>query len=126
MAPRQLLLPTLRLRYSAAQLPGADEIILVPGAACRGPRGTNAAMTDAIGTVEAVVRSALQVVCPEVGAIHGDVNLASELGIDSVQVMDLIMEIEDRLDISIPIATIAEARTFDQLCAGIRRLAEPT
>ena len=83
-------------------------------------------MTDAIGTVEAVVRSALQVVCPEVGPIHGDVNLASELGIDSVQVMDLIMEIEDRLDISIPIATIAEARTFDQLCAGIRRLAEPT
>lgn len=83
-------------------------------------------MNDTSGTVEAVVRAALQVVCPEVGAIHGDVNLASELGIDSVQVMDLIMEIEDRLDISIPIATIAEARTLDQLCAGIRRLAEPS
>jgi acyl carrier protein len=81
-------------------------------------------MTDVSGTVEAVVRAALQVVCPEVGAIDGNVNLASELGIDSVQVMDLIMEIEDRLDISIPIATIAEARTLDQLCAGVQRLAE--
>jgi acyl carrier protein len=81
-------------------------------------------MTDASGTVEAVVRAALQVVCPDVGPIDGNANLASELGIDSVQVMDLIMEIEDRLDISIPITTIAEARTLDQLCAGIRRLAD--
>jgi acyl carrier protein len=39
-------------------------------------------------------------------------------------VMDLIMEIEDRLDISIPIATIAEARTLDQLCVGIQRLTD--
>jgi acyl carrier protein len=81
-------------------------------------------MTQTGGTVEAVVRAALRVVCPEVGVIDGSLNLASELGIDSVQVMDLIMEIEDRLDISIPIATIAEARTLDQLCAGIQRVAE--
>lgn len=81
-------------------------------------------MTNAIGMIEKVVREALQVVCPEHEGVDGSVNLASELGIDSVQVMDLIMEIEDRLDISIPIGTIAEARTLDQLCAGIRRLAE--
>jgi acyl carrier protein len=80
-------------------------------------------MTNASGMIEKVVREALQAVCPEHGEVDGNVNLASELGIDSVQVMDLIMEIEDRLDISIPIATIAEARTLDQLCAGIRRLA---
>lgn len=81
-------------------------------------------MTNAGGTIEAVVRTALQVVCPEIGHIDGSLNLASEVGIDSVQVMGLIMEIEDRLDISVPIDTIAEARTLDQLCAGIRRLAE--
>jgi acyl carrier protein len=36
--------------------------------------------------------------------------------------MDLIMEIEDHLDISIPVATIAEARTLDQLCDSVRRV----
>jgi acyl carrier protein len=71
-----------------------------------------------------VVREALRVVCPEIGVIDGGANLASELGMDSIQVMDLIREIEDRLHISIPIITIAEACTLDQLCAGIRRLPE--
>jgi acyl carrier protein len=36
--------------------------------------------------------------------------------------MELIMQIEDRLDISIPVDTLADARTFDQLCAGILQL----
>ena len=79
-------------------------------------------MTGATPNVEGVVREALQVVCPDVGGIDGGVNLASELGMDSAQVMDFIMEIEDRLDISIPVATIADARTLDQLCAGISLL----
>ena len=35
----------------------------------------------------------------------------------------MIMEIEDRLDISIPVATIAEARTLDDLCNSVRRVA---
>lgn len=83
-------------------------------------------MADTTGRVESVVREALLAVRPEVGAIDGSANLAGELGMDSAQVMDLIMEIEDRLDISIPIATIAEARTLDQLCVGIQRLTDPT
>jgi acyl carrier protein len=37
--------------------------------------------------------------------------------------MDMIMEIEDRLDISIPVAAIAEAHTLDDLCAAVRRVA---
>ena len=74
------------------------------------------------GSVERVVRDALQQVFPGAGPIDGNAHLANELGMDSAQVMDFIMEIEDRLDISIPVATIAESRTLDQLCAGIRRL----
>ena len=81
-------------------------------------------MPDTNTKIERVVRDALQTACPDVVVIDGSSNLASELGMDSAEVMDLIMEIEDRLDISIPISTIAEARTLDQLCAGIRRLAE--
>ena len=80
-------------------------------------------MTHTSATVERVVREAVRAVCPEIQVIDGSANLASELGMDSARVMDLIMEIEDRLDISIPVGTIAEARTLDQLCAGIVRLA---
>jgi acyl carrier protein len=72
--------------------------------------------------VELVVREALKVACPDVGIVDGSTHLASELGLDSSQVMDLIMEIEDHLDISIPVATIAEARTLDQLCDSVRRV----
>lgn len=83
-------------------------------------------MTVMAATVEKAVRDALKVVRPDVGTIDGGADLAREIGLDSVQVMDLIMEIEDRLDISIPVETLADAHTLDQLCAGIVRLASGT
>jgi acyl carrier protein len=79
-------------------------------------------MVEAIDRVERVVRDALKVAVPDIGIVDGNTHLASELGLDSAQVMDLIMEIEDHLDISIPVATIAEARTLDQLCDSVRRV----
>ncbi len=72
--------------------------------------------------VEQVVREALKIAVPDIGAVDGSTHLAGELGLDSAQVMDMIMEIEDRLDISIPVAMIAEARTLDQLCDSVRRV----
>jgi acyl carrier protein len=79
-------------------------------------------MTDTQDRVERVVREALRIACPDIGIVDGGTHLASELGLDSAQVMDMIMEIEDRLDISIPIAAIAEARTLDELCNSVRRV----
>lgn len=72
--------------------------------------------------VEQVVREALKIAVPDIGVVDGGTHLAGELGLDSAQVMDMIMEIEDRLDISIPVAMIAEARTLDQLCDSVRRV----
>jgi acyl carrier protein len=77
-------------------------------------------MPETADRVERVVREALKIACPDIGAVEGSTHLASELGLDSAQVMDMIMEIEDRLDVSIPIAAIAEARTLDDLCACVR------
>jgi acyl carrier protein len=79
-------------------------------------------MPETIDRVESVVREALKIAVPDIGIVDGGTHLASELGLDSAQVMDLIMEIEDHLDISIPVATIAEARTLDQLCDSVRRV----
>ncbi len=69
-------------------------------------------------TVEAVVREALQAVRPGGTAI----DRGGELGLDSTQAMELVMQIEERLDISIPVDTLADSRTLEQLCAGIMRL----
>ena len=79
-------------------------------------------MPETMDRVERVVRDALKVAVPDIGIVDGNTHLASELGLDSAQVMDLIMEIEDHLDISIPVATIAEALTLDQLCESVRRV----
>ncbi len=68
--------------------------------------------------VEKAIREALAVVRPE-GA---QPDATAELGLDSTQAMELIMEIEERLDISIPVETFADARTLEQLCSGIARL----
>ena len=72
--------------------------------------------------VEQAVRAALATVRPDAEGIAGHTDLARELGLDSVQVMDMVMEIEDRLDVSVPVETLADAHTLDQLCAGVVKL----
>lgn len=79
-------------------------------------------MTDTATLVEHAVRAALQSVRPDAVGIPGHTDLARELGLDSLQVMDMVMEIEDQLDLSVPVETLADARTLDQLCAGILRI----
>ncbi len=81
-------------------------------------------MTDTTSKVEKAVRAALESVRPDAAGIDGRTDLTRELGLDSLQVMDMVMEIEDHLDVSVPVETLADARTLDQLCAGIVRLLE--
>lgn len=81
-------------------------------------------MTDTASTVEQVVRAALESVRPDAAGIAGGTDLTRELGLDSLQVMDMVMEIEDRLDISVPVEVLADARTLDQLCAGIVQITD--
>ena len=73
-------------------------------------------------TIEAAIREALRSLRPAAAGLDGDADLAQEAGLDSAEVMDLVMEIEDRLDVSVPVEILADVRTFDQLCAGIARL----
>ena len=48
-------------------------------------------------------------------AIVPETDIASDLNIDSVAVMDFVMEIEDRFDIDIPLNLLAETRTLGDL-----------
>ncbi|MFC4350793.1 acyl carrier protein [Fodinicurvata halophila] len=48
-------------------------------------------------------------------------DLNSDLNIDSVAAMDIIMEIEDRYEIDIPINLVGELRTVDDLVSAVQK-----
>jgi acyl carrier protein len=76
-------------------------------------------MEDAAREVEQVVRDALVRIRPAAAGLGLDADLAGEAGLDSVEVMDMVMAIEDKLDLSIPVETLSEAHTIRGLCTGI-------
>lgn len=63
---------------------------------------------------QAVLESVAQLV-PGFDAAQQDADLLAEIGLDSMQVMNLAMEIEDRLDISIPVEVLSEAHSLREL-----------
>lgn len=55
--------------------------------------------------------------------IGEDTELAGELHLDSLQIMNLLLSIEDRFDVSIPVNVLADVRTLGDLA---RRIEERT
>jgi acyl carrier protein len=54
-------------------------------------------------------------------AIGPGTDLAADLNIDSVAAMDLIMELEERFDIDIPINLVSDMATVADLAAVVER-----
>jgi acyl carrier protein len=54
-------------------------------------------------------------------AIGPSTDLAADLNVDSVAAMDLIMEIEDRFEIDIPINLVSDMTTVADLVAVVER-----
>ena len=54
--------------------------------------------------------------------ITGETVIAKDLTIDSLAIMDMVMELEDRFDVSIPMSVIAEIHTVDELADTIQDL----
>lgn len=54
--------------------------------------------------------------------IKPDDNLIDQLALDSMKVMNLVMEIEDEFDISVPINALADVYTVEDLARLIERL----
>lgn len=50
-----------------------------------------------------------------------DTDLVADLEIDSVSVLDIVMEVEDTYDISIPVNVISETRTVGELVDAIHK-----
>jgi acyl carrier protein len=55
--------------------------------------------------------------------ITGKTVIVKDLAVDSLAIMDMVMELEDRFDISIPMNVVAEIHTVDELADTILKLA---
>ncbi|MFQ5562044.1 MAG: acyl carrier protein [Parvularculaceae bacterium] len=51
-----------------------------------------------------------------------DTDLVADLEADSVSVLDVVMEIEDNYDISIPVNTMSEIKTIGELVDAIHAI----
>ena len=54
--------------------------------------------------------------------ITGDTVICDGTTVDSLTVMDMIVELEDRFDVSIPMKRVTEIRTVDQLADTVLAL----
>lgn len=52
-------------------------------------------------------------------AITADTDIAQDLNMDSLAVMDLLMELEDKFDVSIPLNMVPEIATVGQLAQTV-------
>ena len=51
-------------------------------------------------------------------------DISQDLNLDSVAVLDLLMELEEKFDVSIPLNLVPEIRTVGELADTVRRLKE--
>lgn len=54
--------------------------------------------------------------------ITAETDIARDLSLDSLAVMDLMMELEERFDVSIPLNVIPDIQTVADLAAAVERL----
>jgi acyl carrier protein len=73
-------------------------------------------------TVHDEIAAALSQVLNRKVEIGGSTKIVEDLGMDSLAVMNFIMAIEDRYDISIPLDRVAQVETVDDLTRAIQQL----
>ncbi|MEM9043641.1 MAG: acyl carrier protein [Pseudomonadota bacterium] len=78
-------------------------------------------MTQA-STIDEQVIALLQVHAGDGVEISPDTNIIADTKMDSVAVMDFVMELEDHLDITIPLNRLADVVTVEDLLAAVRQL----
>jgi acyl carrier protein len=54
--------------------------------------------------------------------LQPDTNIVADLGLDSLAIMDFCMELEDRLDVSIPLHELADVVSIGDLAGAIAKL----
>lgn len=79
-------------------------------------------MSDQANEIREIIFSTLRVALPQDRQLSDQTHIIEDLGLDSVAVMDFVMEIEDKLDVSVPLDKIAEVETLGDLITTVQRL----
>ena len=72
--------------------------------------------------IREVILDTLKALLPEPVEVTDNTNIVRDLGLDSLAVMNFVMSVEDRLDISVPLDRIAEVQTVDDLVKTVGHL----
>jgi acyl carrier protein len=83
-------------------------------------------MANLVGDIQNIIFDMVRAELPNAAEISDHTHIVDDLGLDSVAVMDFVMEIEDRMDVSIPLNKIAEIETLGDLIATVCSLKEAT
>ena len=79
-------------------------------------------MTNEGGNIEAEVMKLLAGKVPAGVHVSAQTQIVGGLGLDSVAILDFMMDLEDRFDISIPLDRVAEVQTIADLSRAIEAL----
>jgi acyl carrier protein len=83
-------------------------------------------LTNNASNIEAQIVELLARRVPAGVNLSAETQIVGGLGLDSVAILDFIMDIEDRFDISIPLDRIAEVQTLGELSHAIEALQRDT
>ncbi|HEY7906420.1 MAG TPA: acyl carrier protein [Wenzhouxiangella sp.] len=83
-------------------------------------------MDDIEHRVNDAITQALLATAPDRAELDRDMPLSTAAGLDSVQIMNLVMEIEDTLDISVPVDVLADTHTLNELAKKLTAMVQST
>ena len=72
--------------------------------------------------IEGEIIAVLSARIPAGTEISPNAKIARDLGLDSVAIMDFVMDIEDHFDISLPLDRVAEVETVEDLSRAVEAL----
>lgn len=78
------------------------------------------------GRIEAEIIAMLSARVPQGVQVSSETQILRGLGLDSVAILDFIMDLEDRFDVSIPLDRVAEVQTIAELSGAIETLMRDT
>lgn len=81
-------------------------------------------MDDIEHRVNEAITQALLATIPDRAGLDRDTPLSTAAGLDSVQIMNLVMEIEDTLDISVPVDVLADTHTLNELAKKLTEMVQ--
>jgi acyl carrier protein len=79
-------------------------------------------LTNNARNIEAEIVELLARRVPPGVNVSAETQIVGGLGLDSVAILDFIMDIEDRFDVSIPLDQVAEVQTIADLSSAIETL----